>query len=95
MRKAGSRQSHAPHRAKGSSESKAAPVVHTPSWPVPLGEDAMYGLASCFLRIIEPLSEGDPAALLVQFLIGFGNLIGRGPHFTAGQIDTLLICSES
>jgi hypothetical protein len=44
----------------------------------------MHGLAGCFVKIIEPFSEADPAALLVQFLIGFGNLIGRGPHFAAG-----------
>ncbi len=34
------------------------------------------------MRQVEPHSEADPVALLVQFLIGFGNLVGRGPHFT-------------
>jgi hypothetical protein len=35
------------------------------------------------VQLIEPHSEADPAALLIQFLVGFGNLIGRSAHFTA------------
>src|SRR5262249_47577165 len=33
------------------------------------------------VRTIEPASEADPAALLVQALVAFGNVIGREPHF--------------
>ena len=32
------------------------------------------------VRAIEPCSEADPVALLIQLLCGFGNAIGRGPH---------------
>ncbi len=56
-----------------------------PSWPAPLGADAFHGLAGCFIRLTEPYSEADPAPLLVQLLVGFGNLVGRGPHFIAGS----------
>jgi hypothetical protein len=35
------------------------------------------------VRLIEPHSVTDPAALLVQFLVGFGNLISRSAHFVA------------
>jgi hypothetical protein len=34
---------------------------------------------------IEPHTESDPVALLVQFLAGFGNLIGRTAHFKVEQ----------
>ncbi|MCB9875820.1 MAG: DUF3987 domain-containing protein [Planctomycetaceae bacterium] len=35
------------------------------------------------MRTIEPHSEADPVALLMQTLIAFGNLIGRSAHFRA------------
>lgn len=50
-------------------------------WPKPLGDAAFHGVAGDLVKAIEPESEADPAALLVQFLVGFGNVIGRGPHF--------------
>lgn len=54
-----------------------------PSWPDELPEEALYGLAGDVVRTIEPQTEADPAALLLQFLVGIGNVIGRGPHFIA------------
>jgi hypothetical protein len=42
---------------------------------------ALRGLAGEFVGIIEPHTEADPAALLVQFLVAFGNCVGRGPYF--------------
>ncbi len=36
---------------------------------------------------VVPHTEADPAAVLVQMLIGFGNLIGRHPNFLA-EADT-------
>jgi hypothetical protein len=53
----------------------------TPPWPAPLFKEAFFGLAGDIVHAIEPYSEADPAALLVQFLVGFGNVVGRGPHF--------------
>lgn len=52
-------------------------------WPDPLGEKAMHGLAGEFVRLVELHTEADRAALLLQFLVGFGNMIGRGPYFVA------------
>lgn len=49
-------------------------------WPV-LHEDALVGPVGKFVHLIEPQSEADPAALLIQFLAAFGNLIGRRPYF--------------
>jgi hypothetical protein len=51
-------------------------------WPDPPGDEAFYGLAGDVVRVIGPASEASAAALLVQTLIAFGNVIGRGPHFT-------------
>ena len=52
-------------------------------WPEPIGDEGFHGLAGEFVRLVEPHSEADPAALLVQFLVIAGNVIGRGPHFVA------------
>jgi hypothetical protein len=42
-------------------------------------------LAGRVVRAIEPESEADPAAILVQFLVGFGSLIGRRAHVVVGS----------
>ena len=51
-------------------------------WPVAAPE-MFYGLAGNIVRAIEPHSEADPVALLVQLLAMFGSAIGRSAHFTA------------
>jgi len=53
------------------------------AWPSPLGEAAYFGLAGRIVRVIEPHTEADPAALLVQLLTCVGNAAGRSPHFFA------------
>jgi hypothetical protein len=52
-------------------------------WPAPLADEAFHGLAGEVVRTLEPHTEADPAALLLQFLAAFGNVIDRGPHFQA------------
>ena len=42
---------------------------------------AFYGLAGEIVRRIEPHSEADPFALLIQILAAFGNCAGRAAHF--------------
>jgi hypothetical protein len=59
------------------------PPPAVPSWPEPLAEDAYHGVAGDLVRAIEPHSEADIAALLVQFLVGWGNMAGRGPYYLA------------
>jgi 5S rRNA maturation endonuclease (ribonuclease M5) len=44
---------------------------------------ALTGLAGDIVRAIEPHSEADPTALLVQLLVAFGNVAGRSAHFLA------------
>lgn len=44
---------------------------------------ALSGLPGDIVRTIEPHSEADPTALLVQLLVAFGNVAGRSAHFVA------------
>jgi len=48
-----------------------------------LNGKALYGLAGEFVETIFPHTEADKAALLVQMLVAFGNIIGRGPYYVA------------
>jgi Bifunctional DNA primase/polymerase, N-terminal/Primase C terminal 1 (PriCT-1) len=50
-------------------------------WPETPKEEAFQGLAGEIVRVIEPHSEADPVALLVQLLVAFGSAAGRGVHF--------------
>jgi hypothetical protein len=52
-------------------------------YPAPIDEAAYYGLAGEIVRRILPQTEADPVALLVQFLVGFGNIIGRKAYMLA------------
>lgn len=55
------------------------PDARWPSRP----DEAFVGPMGDIVRLIEPHTEADPVGLLVQGLVAFGNLIGRGPHFMA------------
>lgn len=46
-----------------------------------LSKRALYGLAGDIVRAIEPQTEADPAAVLVQFMVAFGNCAGPRPHY--------------
>jgi hypothetical protein len=48
-----------------------------------LSDAALHGLPGDIVRAILPDSEADPAALLVQTLVFFGNCIGRTAYFAA------------
>jgi hypothetical protein len=50
-------------------------------WPRPLSDRAMQGLAGDIVNAFNPHTEAHPAALLIQTLVGFGNLVGPGPFF--------------
>lgn len=49
-------------------------------WPTP-DPGMFYGIAGEFVRTVEPHTEADPVALLLQFLIAFGNALGRHASF--------------
>lgn len=68
--------------ARATSQSqRGASVASVASWPAPIAEAAYHGLAGEVVRTIEPHTEADPVALLVQFLAAFGSCLGRGPHY--------------
>jgi len=59
-------------------------IAQSRQWPEPMAPDAFYGIAGEFVHMVEPYCEGDPAALLLQFLIAFGNRVGRSAHYMVG-----------
>ena len=60
----------------GHNRFEATPV----GWPE-LPTEARHGLPGRIVNFIEPHSEADPAAILVQLLVAAGSAIGRGPFF--------------
>jgi hypothetical protein len=58
----------------------AKPGQPEPSWPV-MDEAAYHGIAGRVVRAIEPHSEADPVAILIQFLTAVGNILGRKFYF--------------
>ena len=54
-----------------------------PNEPAPLRGAAYHGLAGEIVKLIEPHSEADPAAILLQFLAAYGSAIGRNSYWTA------------
>jgi hypothetical protein len=48
-----------------------------------LRSDAFHGLAGEIVAAIEPHTEADPRALLIQFLVAFGFVVGRRAFFLA------------
>jgi Protein of unknown function (DUF3987) len=42
---------------------------------------AYYGLAGNVVNTIDPHTESDKVAILIQFLTAFGNVVGNNPHF--------------
>ncbi len=67
-------------RVELSDDEEECPVEVRP-WPEPPEEAAYHGLAGDFVRLIAPHSEADPVAILAQFLVCFGNVIGRKVYF--------------
>jgi hypothetical protein len=60
-------------------------------YPHPPGHAAFYGLAGEIVRRIEPHTEADPMALLIQFLAAFGNILGHDHYFVADGARHFLI----
>jgi len=50
-------------------------------FPTSLNKAALYGIAGEFVSLIEPHTEADPVALLINLLTGFGNIIGDSSFF--------------
>lgn len=54
-------------------------------WPEPPDEKALYyGLPGAMVKVIEKYTEGDPAAVLMQLLVAYGNQIGPDIYTMVG-----------
>jgi hypothetical protein len=51
-------------------------------WPDAPHASAFRGLAGELVESIDPHTESDPVAVLIQLLVAYGNLIGRHAHFS-------------
>lgn len=56
-------------------------------WPTPLAQEAKNGVIGRFLRLVMPSTEADPNALLIQFLVFFGNFLGRTVKVVNGSME--------
>jgi hypothetical protein len=65
---------------QGTADAHSFVNLASAAWPIIDGA-AYYGLAGEVVRTIEPHSEADPIALLLQFLTLAGNAIGRTPYY--------------
>lgn len=68
-------------RSLGWEDSVASPPATRKEWPDDLEPEALYGLVGEIVREIEPHTESDPAAILIQVLVWFGAAVGRGSQF--------------
>jgi hypothetical protein len=60
-------------------------------YPEPPTAAAFCGIAGEIVRRIEPHTEADPVALLIQFLTAFGNMLGHDHYFVADGARHYLI----
>lgn len=64
-------------------------AIRTPTarnkWPSSiLGTEAIHGPIGQYVTEVAPLTEADPAAILMQCLVMFGNRLGRSAHHRVG-----------
>jgi hypothetical protein len=73
-----------PPRGKSNGAGEPAPSYAPPPWPT-IDPAAYHGLAGDVVSTILPHTKADPVALLLQFLVSFGNAVGRGRHYLVEQ----------
>lgn len=54
------------------------------AWPQ-VNAEAFYGVAGDIAQAVDPFTEADPIATLFNVLVGFGSLVGAGPHARVGH----------
>lgn len=63
----------------------AFPVERTPGAPHVL-DPSEFGLAGEIVAALDPWTEADPAALMLDLLVSFGSAVGRGPYTYGGGV---------
>jgi hypothetical protein len=58
-------------------------------FPAPMAAAAFYGIAGEIIRVIEPVADPCPESVLNQFLVSFGNMLGRAPFLKQAGIHHL------
>jgi hypothetical protein len=81
-------------QGESQSNGQTAKFKQEDAWPI-MDDAAYYGLAGEIVRTIDPHSEADPVALLVQGLVFFGNVIETPPTIGWRPIIIMQICSPS
>jgi hypothetical protein len=76
---AGAEASHGSKYGRGNGASPGA--CDSEEWPKPIDSRAYCGLAGEMVKAIEPHTESDPVALLVQILAASGVLVGRTAYY--------------
>ena len=56
-------------------------------WPAPIQKMAITGVVERYLNLIMPSTEADQNALIIQFLVFFGNYLGRLVKVVNGPIE--------
>ena len=74
-------------RSNRTNSTTNAPESGEVEWPRPPAPNAFYGLAGRIVGTLAPNSEADRVALLANFLVAFGNVIGDNAHFKV-EADT-------
>jgi hypothetical protein len=69
-----------PDHSSGSSQSKSSNSHEPDPWPI-LAPTAYHGLAGEVVGTILPNTESDAVALLLQYVVSFGNAVGRQPYY--------------
>jgi Protein of unknown function (DUF3987) len=76
------------------------PAADVREWPREMAPEAFIGLAGDFVRLVEPHTEADPAALLGNFLVAAGVLFGRDAWALADArrhypVESLLLVGQT
>jgi hypothetical protein len=71
-----------------------------PDWPQPMAQEAFYGVAGDYVRLLAPESESDDVALLGGFLVAAGVLFGRNAWARVEDtvhypVEALLLCGPT
>jgi hypothetical protein len=74
-------------RQAGADDDQPAKTSTMTTWPGPLRAPAFHGVIGELVQAIDPHTEADPVAMLIQILVMFGNVIGRTAHFCV-EADT-------
>lgn len=70
-------------QGSGTEANSSDSSLPTQDWPRELQPEAYHGIAGKIVRMIEPHTEADKAALLFQFLAAMGNLVARDAWISA------------